>query len=350
MIEFIEARISSMIIHKVGNQSKDEGMVISNALYPLDDELETILKKYFFKSFKNVEDSYKFKHLSDLQMNEVFSYCSDIFGDENTLYLRSINILKHLYEQSSHPHIKSGELYVVHFEDVILEGELMNAIGIFKSEQKDTFLKFKQQLDGITVNPEQGIDIKKLDKGCLVFDTEKDSGYRVFSVDNNNYDAQYWKEDFLTIEVDQNENFLTKNYLDMCREFSNDVVAKQEDRKEQVVFLNKSVDYFAKQDTFDLEEFTQEVIPNEEYAEEFKNYKELFEEKHEIDTPEQFEISQPAVKTAKRKIKSVINLDTNIQIKLNFNDQDSGNKFIEKGYDSDKEMYFYTVYFNKETN
>ena len=43
-----------------------------------------------------------------------------------------------LYEQSKHPNIKQGDLYVVHFKDCILDGETIDAIGLFKSENKDT--------------------------------------------------------------------------------------------------------------------------------------------------------------------------------------------------------------------
>jgi len=49
----------------------------------------------------------------------------------------------------------------------------------------------------------------------------------------------------------------------------------------------------------------------------------------------------------RKKFKNVINLDTNFEIKLNFTD-DNSNNFIEKGYDEDKGMYYYLVYFNEE--
>ncbi|MBT7242942.1 MAG: nucleoid-associated protein, partial [Flavobacteriaceae bacterium] len=41
-------------------------------------------------------------------------------------------------------------------------------------------------------------------------------------------------------------------------------------------------------------------------------------------------------------------LDTNIQIKLDFINSDSADKFVEKGWDEEKQMYYYLVYFNKE--
>ena len=49
-----------------------------------------------------------------------------------------------------------------------------------------------------------------------------------------------------------------------------------------------------------------------------------------------------------KKIKNIINLDTNIQIKLDFINSHSADKFVEKGWDEEKQMYYYLVYFNKE--
>ena len=51
---------------------------------------------------------------------------------------------------------------------------------------------------------------------------------------------------------------------------------------------------------------------------------------------------------ARKSIKNVINLDTHIQIKMDFINPESAEKFVEKGWDEEKQMYYYLVYFNKE--
>ena len=73
-------------------------------------------------------------------------------------------ISKHLYEASGHPKIKPGEVYVAHFRQVQLEGELQEAIGIFKSENKETFLKVFQEDAWFGVEHDEGISLKKPDK------------------------------------------------------------------------------------------------------------------------------------------------------------------------------------------
>jgi len=71
-------------------------------------------------------------------------------------------------------------------------------------------------------------------------------------------------------------------------------------------------------------------------------------EERQIESIDGFEIAEDTLKKEKKKIKNIIELDTNIQIKMNFNDANSGDKFLERGYDAEKDMYFYKVYFNRE--
>lgn len=114
------------------------------------------------------------------------------------------------------------------------------------------------------------------------------------------------------------------------------------------MFMNRSVNYFAKNDEFEESNFINEVIENPDLAAEFKNYKVDKAEKYSIEDVSNFPIANNAVTDARKKIKNIINLDTNIQIKLDFINPESADKFVEKGWDEEKQMYYYLVYFNKE--
>ena len=76
-----------------------------------------------------------------LKMNEAYTYCHSIFDDESKAHLQSMNLAKLLYNSSSHPNIKAGELCVAYLTDCVVDGELTDGIGIFKSENKDAFIK-----------------------------------------------------------------------------------------------------------------------------------------------------------------------------------------------------------------
>ena len=350
MLETSEAVLKELSVHYVGNKSKEEGYTGSVGTFDMDDYLNEILFGYFLKPFKTGTDLFKFKHETELGLNEMYTYCKTIFEYPDKFHLYSVNMLKHLYLQSDHPHIKRGEFYVALFEDLILEGEMVNAIGIFKSEQKETFLKTKDKKNYVTLDLEQGIDIKKLDKGCLVFNTEAESGFRVMLVDQNGYDTHYWTHDFLNVEADKNEVYLTKHVINMCKDFSKDVVSREDSAQEKALFVAKSVKYLQEREQFSMEEFQQEVFADKspEMVEQFRDYKSVYQREREVPEIESFGISETAVKQENRKIRNTIELDTNIQIKLNFNDLQSGSKFLERGYDPEREMYYYKVYFKHE--
>ena len=141
---------------------------------------------------------------------------------------------------------------------------------------------------------------------------------------------------------------MTKKYLKFCQEFAKEVVFPAEDKKQEVMFMNRAVNHFAKNDNFEETAFLNEVMDNPDLIPEFKSYKADRGEKYSIEDVTSFPIANAAVSDARKSIKNVINLDTHIQIKLDFINPESAEKFVEKGWDEEKQMYYYLVYFNKE--
>ncbi|MBC7450543.1 MAG: nucleoid-associated protein, partial [Cytophagales bacterium] len=312
------ANFEKIYTHYVGNKSDEEGITISKTPLQLQDEsIKELLLNYFLQPFKNKEYNH-FHHESDINLNELFTYCSNIFADPSSLYLQGINIAKHLYEQSKHPMIKGGELYVVHFDDCVIDGENTDAIGLFKSETKETFLKIFPQGDGYEALSDKGIDIRKLDKGCIIVNTEKENGYKVCVVDNTNKssEAQYWKDDFLKI-ISRNDSFhYTQNIMSMCKSFVTDKMPEDFDvsKTDQIDLLNRSANFFKKNESFDMKQFTSEVIQQEELIDSFREYKTKFQEENDMPMVDEFEISNSAVKKYSKVFKSVLKLDKNFHI------------------------------------
>ena len=349
MLNLYNAQIERISLHRVGNKSKNENAFMSAEPFTLNDEMAGLLKEYFFKPFREKEENYyKFYNDVDLEFNEIYNAVTDIFGDSSKNHEVSKKITAHLFEQSNHPHIKSGEVYVVHFSDMVIDNQKLEAVGIFKSELKHDFLQFKEKEQNLEILIKQGININKLDKGCIVFNTQKEEGYKVLSVDSNRYDAKYWLENFLGLIPLTDENFLTKNYLKFCQNFAKDVVLPAEDKQQEVLFMNRAVNHFAKNDNFEETSFLNEVMENPDLIPEFKHYKVEKGPKYSIEDVSNFDIANKAVSDARKKIKNVISLDTNIQIKLDFINPESAEKFVEKGWDEERQMYYYLVYFNKE--
>jgi hypothetical protein len=349
MINFYNARIESLAIHRVGNKNKGEHLLTSTSTTPLDDEMHSLMKEYFLKPFRSKEEAYySFYHDEDLEFHELYAFAKAIFSTPASLLDNSKKIAKHLYQQSEHPHIRSGEVYVCYMEGLMLDNEKTDAIGIFKSEIKQEFLQFEESEEDLKMILQKGVNLNKLDKGAIIFNREEQQGYKILSVDSNRYDAKYWLESFLGVDVFEDENFFTKKYLKFCQDFAKDVVLPAEDKKEEVMFMNRAVNHFAKNDDFEETAFLNETFENPELIPEFKNYKVEKGPKYSIEDVSTFPISNTAVSAARKGIKSVINLDTQVQIKMDFTNSSSAEKYIEKGWDEERQMYYYLVYFNRE--
>ena len=349
MIFSFDAHLTQLSIHRVGNKSLDTYFSLSDRSVDLSEDLNKVLLQYFLAPFDKVHEISRFFHPNnDLSLNVAYRFISEIFDSLANLHANSEQLARHLFEVSDHPKIKAGELYVAYFNNVQIEGEVVDAIGIFKSENRDTYLKVAPENGTFEVRIElDAINIKSLDKGCLIFKTEKAEGYKVAVVDqtNRSNEAVYWKDDFLQLKVRNDSYNQTNNTLGVYKRFVTEKLDEDYDisKTEKIDMLNRSLQYFKEKETFDLEEFGKEVIGNEQGFAAFKNYKETFEEEHEAQIDNGFDISNAAVKKQARVFKSVLKLDKNFHIYIH------GNKeLIKKGYDDDKNMSFYKVYFKEE--
>jgi hypothetical protein len=347
MINFSNVAFESIIVHKVGNKSREENIVYSQNPITIDNEtVRELLTKYFLSPFKKSE-FYRFHHDADLNYNEMFSYSQKTFENPSTFFEQSVNIAKHLYEQSNHVKIKGGEFYLVYLKDCMIDDEVMDAIGLFKTEDKETYLRISRKDKNFEIDYDDGININKLDKGCLIFNTEKESGYIVTIVDSNkSNEALYWKDDFLNIMPREDNYYHTKTFMNLCKNFIDEVLPENEeiDKTEQIEMKNKTVKYFAEKENFDNEEFEKEVMSKPAVIEAFREYKKTYEDDYDIEVENEFEISQHAAKSAKKQFKSIVKLDKNFHIYIH------GNRdLIEKGFDEEKKLKFYQLFFNEET-
>ena len=344
MIDFSNITLDKMAIHRVGNKSKAEKNFFSEKLYAPSAAIEDKLLPFFLNPLKKVEETYHFIHLEN---NALLSLATDCFSNPENFLEKSSRMARHLYDQSKHPNIKPGEVFVVHFSDIQYGDEMVSGIGIFKCERKSSFMQVNLIEEELLINFQQGISADKLDKGCLILNVEQEDGLRVLSVDNNSYDTSYWLNDFLNVTFVKDNFFHTKSYLEMVDNFSKEVLAPQMDRQEQIQFMNDSVDYFAKHETFNFDEFAEAVapsLPKDLGTNELKHY----QADYALADVNDFQIATNAIKTAKKKISPNIKLDTGIQIKMNMAEPEASKEFVVKGFDEAKGMHFYKVYFNEE--
>ena len=343
----IYSEISSLkhvTLHIIGNKSTDDGLCLSESKLVINDKIKGLLVNYFLSPFTS-EEYFQLYHDSGIEYNVVYGAASQIFDNPSTLYEQSVNLAKHLYDQSTHPKIKGGEFYTVYFKDCIVDGDTVDAVGLFKSENKDTFLKVLREGGNFNLESEQGINTKKLDKGCLIFNKERENGYVVAVVDNTNrgIEAQYWMDDFLHVRQRKDGYANTQNAMALAKNFVTKALPEQFEvsKADQIDLLNRSLEFFKEKDTFDMEEFANEVIEQPKVIESFRDFKRNYESENDIVIDDNFSISDYAFKKQQRSYKRVINLDKKIQIIINGNRSQ-----VEQG--EDERGKYYKVYYKEE--
>jgi hypothetical protein len=345
-IKYNSADLKSLVIHKVGNKNNDEPMLLSKSETSLQEDDNLVLSNHFLSAFKQPE-FFQFFHETELELNEVYVYVGKIFDNPDDIYEQSRSLAMHLYRQTMHPKIKAGEFYTVYFEGIEVDGVLTEAVGLFKSENKDLFMKVVEKNDNFEINLDSGINLKKPDKGCMIYNVQREDGYLVSVIDNSSKgtEAMYWIDDFLYVQNRKDEYFHTKNALTLCKNFvAEQMPVKFEISKaEQADLLNKSMQFFKENEIFDVNMFADEVIKHPEIIEDFKSYKNDFEKENAVEIGDNFDISGQAVKQQSKFFKSIIKLDKNFHIYVHGN-----GRYMEKGFDTSNGMNFYKLFFENE--
>lgn len=344
-IDTSRAQLNNLITHHVGNKHNEEPIRLTSQTSEILSESLEFVMSYFLAPFKNYE-FFQFTHEHNLELNPVFEIAKKLFSDNETLVESSQELANLLYEASQHPNIRNGELNVALFSDVVIGGDIVDAIGIFKSESNTPFLTMKNDEVCYTLDHEVGFDLKGIDKACLILDIESENGYKVIIVDkiNKGGDALYWKETFLGLGNCKDEFHSTKDFLTIAQTFVTDKLEEdfEVQKTDKIDLLNRSIDYFKENKEFDREEFEVQVFQDESVIESFRNYDEDFREEYDLKIDDSFEISNDAVKKQNKNFKSILKLDKNFSVYIH-----GDKEMIERGVDENGRK-FYKLYYESE--
>ena len=341
MILFEEAVIRQLIAHRV--TTAESGATISNSLITFADDSEAmVLKKLLLKPFVSHAQTYEFTHDVDMRYNVLFNLSKAIRAGEGFLP-KSQEIARHLMSVSTHPNIKDGDLFMAKFDDVTLNNRHYEALGIYKFEDKETFVETAADGGGMQVSFRKGIGSKKPDKACLILFTEEP--YTLLVIDSNTNETDYWQHDFIHHCPKKDHVNSTTNFLTLTKKFITNQVPEDFEvtKADQIDLLNRSVDYFKKRDTFDKQEFEEEVFGNSNVIESFRRFDQTYRDEHEMELDDSFEIAPQAVKKQARVFKSVLKLDKNFHIYIHGDRQ-----LIEQGTDERGRKY-YKIYYEEES-
>ena len=347
MIDTSSTSLQSVSIHHVAVNVDDSGVKHSDNPVSVDtDRLHENLLRYFLSSFKTPE-FFNFKMPDDnLELNPMGNMAAEIFDNPGSIHEKSKKIADYLYLQSNHPKIKSGDLLVCYFDDVLIEDELVSAIGIFKNEEKDSFLKITKKGHDYSIKVDEGISVNRLQKGCLILNTEKEEGFKVCIIDKNakEGDAAYWKTEFMSLRNRVDNFHITRDTIQATKSFIEEKLKLEAevDKADEAQILNKAQEYFKSLDRFNEAEYETSLFEDDNRRLEFQNYKREYEQQRAVELPDQFDISQPAVRSQSRIFKSVIKLDRNFHIYVH-----GDRSKISRGIDEEGKKY-YKLYYDVE--
>lgn len=334
MLSIDQAVADRLIFHRI---STDDANIQFSTTEPdiSNEEENKLIKNIFLKPFQHAGATWEFR--TDGAQNTLHTLAKELYDDGNFV-IGSVNIGKHLKNVSTHPSIKDGDLFVIKFADVLWQGNLCEALGIYKVENKEVFLENSLKNGEADLKFKRGISGRKHDKACLILFTNEP--FTVFSLDSAPADTEYWKNDFLNVQLKKDPINNTSKLLTITKSFITESLPEQFEieKADQIDLLNRSAKYFKNKETFTMQDFEDEVLQDKQVIDAFQSYDkgDLFE------VNRGFDISQQAVKRQARIFKSVLKLDKNFHVYIHGN-----RELIERGEDEDGRK-FYKLYYKEE--
>lgn len=341
MIQTELAIIGEMILHRVG---EEEGKsVLSNEVTEIaDDDENTLFRRILLKPFAAHSSTFEFAHSVNVEYNVLYQLAKAVYDDEDFIE-RSKDIARHLISVSKHPNIKEGDLFCVKYDDIGFGGKHYRALGIYKFEDKDSYLETSVAGKQVRYTLKKGIGGRKPDKACLILFT--DEPYTLLIIDNSSADTDYWQHAFINHRPKNDFVNNTNDVMGIARNFITEEIPQiyQVTKADQIDFMNRSVEYFKTHETFDKKEFEKEVFHHDELIKSFRKFDKGYREENELEVADSFEISQQSVKKQARIFKSVLKLDKNFHIYIHGN-----REMIEQGVDNQGRKY-YKIYYEEES-
>jgi len=350
-LNFNQTEIENVIIHGIGNRAKDEELFFSYNELNIDQAQMSVLLSYYLNNFKN-EEFFEFignefmGNKEGVETNIVYNLIKNINEDPENLISYSQKIANQLFLTTTHPKIPNGELSIVRFSNIMYKDEILSGIGIFKSETTEPYIKTIRNDTNINIERQEGMGLKKLDRACLILNTDKNNGYRILNVDKTKGDINpHWTHDFLMIKRKQESFSFTESFISMVSSFAQEILIDENEvsLENNIKFLQNSKSYLETSEKFDIEEYFSIVINNTEMEKTFIEYKKDFSESYNIDIIFDFTISKDAIKENKKMFDTVIKLDDSFKIQVT---GDPSN--IEEGTDKDKDMKYIKIYYKEK--
>ena len=323
--------ISATVVQRVGNKNNGDGVAFAEELCPIEG-VEGLLLKLIKSSFK-FDDWKHFTYIDTLEANHVFRFVSKMFENHDCLIKQANNLARHLYEQSIHPNVKIGEFYVIYLEKCEIDGVETDAVGLFKSESRETVLTVRMESNRLVLSSEEGMRLKKWEKGAVVFNVEKENGYKVAVVDNTTSkdDAHYWTDNFLHVEDCHDDYHQTQELSEFCAGYLKQLHEKSV--FDCAIAARKTSELLASEGTVEIERLPSLLCETKEQMADFLAYRETYEQDHGPLSLE-VKVNPKAVKRKNVMKMNTLRLGCDFEVKVL-----NSSAHIEKGEEKGKKYY-----------
>jgi 37-kD nucleoid-associated bacterial protein len=347
-LRFESAVTTGIVLAKVGNPQREEPLQTSREVFRVQEEDQSVLTSLFLKPFKNLV-GHRFYHHSSLDQHEMNNCVKAIFESPLGLLERGCDIAKRLYSKSNHPNIKAGDLCVALMDDLEVDGQMVQGICILKAESMVPFLSINAKDGDLQLSTEHGINPEKIDKGCLILNHFPNKGFYAVTFDRAGAESRFWVREFLGLQAVPDSAFLTNAYADMTVNYLAESAPWEDSPPEQAcAAVHEAMTYFDDRENFDLQEFEERVLRTPEAVAKFAEHRARVEEAEGQPLETNFEIAPKIVQKAKKRIPSIVRLDTGVEIHLKPLFVNQREPVLERGFDETKGMKFIKVYFNQD--
>ncbi len=351
-IRFTSAIVTQLVLAKVGHPQRDEPLQTSKQVFQVAESAQEALTALLLKPFKNLA-GHRFSHHASLDQHELNTCAKAVFEAPAELLARGCEIAKRLYAKSNHPNIKSGDLCIALVEGVQVNAETGSALCLLKSESVVPFLSISDQDGDLQLHTEQGINPEKIDKGCLILNHLPQKGYYVLTFDRSGTESRFWVRDFLGVVPITDSPFLTNKFTEMAVAVARQEAKEQPDDTppwETGTAAREALAYFDGKEKFSLQEFEEQVLRTPAAVSKFQQHRARVEEEMGHRLENNFDISKKDVTRAKKRITTVLKLDTGVEIHVKPACADQPAPVLERGFDEAKGMKFIKVFFNRDVS
>ncbi|CAO3456150.1 nucleoid-associated protein [Azospirillum largimobile] len=217
MIDISSARINRMVVHRVGNKYRSEGMHISeNEAAPTEIVKGLVLRNYLAPTVLK-GNCFNFYHETNLELNAIYHYSRAIFESNSRFAEYSSSIAKHLYSASVHPNIGGGDFIIIIFDDIRGASGPEQGLGLFRVEGRTDYLDTIESDGSIKLIEKSGISLERIHKGAVILSKSK----ALYAVDSLGSKTKYWIDGFLKATPAATSRSLAKVASSVVRKVSN---------------------------------------------------------------------------------------------------------------------------------